>query len=162
MISPQFTIEDALASLLTPISGLNVYVSNRRGARFFPYVTIRASIGSQLVVPTSGVYEIPIELKYSDTTTRTNQTNFESNYFNIFSELYSPTPTLALKIQDKSINTKVYMARITSQTPTIRTDKRAWERGLVLSVIATPAPLVDGLRDYDFSEALNSFYIATI
>lgn len=162
MISPQFIVEDALAGLLTPITGLNVYVSNRRGARFFPYVTIRAQIGSQLIVPASGVFELPVELSYSDSAVRTNQTTFEANYFNIFESLYSPVPSLALKIQDKSENIKIYMARITSQTPTIRTDKRAWVRGLSLSIICTPAPLIDGLREYDFSEALNSFYLGTI
>lgn len=162
MTSPQFIIEDALAGLLTPITGLNVYVSNRRGARFFPYVTIRAQIGSQLIVPASGVFQIPIELSYSDSTVRTNQTTFESNYYNIFQALYDPIPTLALKIQDKSENIKIYMARITSQTPTIRTDKRAWVRGLSLSVICTPTDKPDGLRDYDFSDELNSFYLGTI
>lgn len=162
MTSPQFIVEDALAGLLTPITGLNVYVSNRRGARFFPYATIKAQIGSQLIVPTSGVFEIPVELSYSDSAVRTTQATFESNYFDIFSALYNPIPTLALKIQNKSENIKIFMARITSQTPTIRTDKRAWVRGLSLSVICTPIDKPDGLRDYDFSEALNSFYIATI
>lgn len=162
MISPQFIVEDALAAILTPITGLNVYVSNRRGARFFPYATIRAQIGSQLIAPTSGVYEVPVELSYSDSAVRTTQAIFESNYFEIFSALYDPVPTLALKIQDKSENIKIYMARITSQTPTIRTDKRAWARGLSISVICTPTDKPDGLRDYDFSEALNSFYIGTI
>ena len=151
-----------MAGLLTPITGLNVYISNRRGARFFPYVTIKAQIGSQLIVPTSGVFEIPVELSYSDSAVRTTQATFESNYFDIFSALYNPIPTLALKIQNKSENIKIFMARITSQTPTIRTDKRAWVRGLSLSVICTPIDKPDGLRDYDFSEALNSFYIATI
>ena len=83
MISPQFIVEDALAGLLTPITGLNVYISNRRGARFFPYVTIRAQIGSQLIVPTSGVFEIPVELSYSDSAVRTTQATFESNYFDL-------------------------------------------------------------------------------
>ena len=162
MTSPQFIVEDALAGLLTPITGLNVYVSNRRGARFFPYVTIRAQIGSQLIVPASGVFEIPVELSYSDSAVRTSQSNFESNYYNIFQTLYDPIPTLALKIQDKSENIKIYMARIANQTPTVRTDKRAWVRGLSLSVICTPVDKPDGLRDYDFSDELNSFYLGTI
>lgn len=162
MNSPQFIIEDALASLLTPITGLNVYASNRRGARFFPYVAIRAQIGSQLIVPASGVYEIPVEISYSDSAVRTSQANFESAYYSIFSNLYSPTPSLALKIQDKSENVKIYMARITGQNPTIRTDKRAWVRGLTVLVICTPAQLIDGLREYDFSDKLNSFYLGTI
>jgi hypothetical protein len=56
----------------------------------------------------------------------------------------------------------MYMARIVSQAPTIRTDKRAWQRGLTLNIFATPQEDEDGLRNYDFSDQLNSFYIATI
>jgi len=160
MTSPQFIIEDALEAILTPISGLNVYVSNRRGARFFPYVTIRAQIGSQLIVPDSGVFEVPIELSYSDSAVRTNQATFESNYFEIFATLYEANAdTLKQKIEDETNLLKVYTARITSQTPTVRTDKRAWVRGLNLSVIATPAEYIAALQ---FNDHRNSQYIGAI
>lgn len=160
MTSPQFILEDALAGLLTPISGLNVYVSNRRGGRFFPYVTIRSALGGQLIVPASGVFEIPVELSYSDSITRTNQASFESNYFEIFQALYEEGSTLAARIENETTSLKVYMARITSQTPTIRSDKRAWVRGLSLSVIGTKVfPYIASL---DFSDHRNSQYIGAI
>ena len=162
MTSPQFIIEDALEAILTPISGLNVYVSNRRGARFFPYVTIRASIGSQLIVPASGVFEVPVELSYSDSAVRTNQTTFESNYFEVFAALYEESDTLRARIEDETTNLKVYMARITSQSPTIRTDKRAWVRGLNLSVIASKVPAGAYTASLDFSDHRNSQYIGAI
>jgi hypothetical protein len=162
MISPQFKIEDALASLLTPISGLNVVISNRTGARLFPYAAIRASIGRQYIVPYSGVFEVTAEINYSDSATRTTQAIFDDNYYNIFSTLYANTNNLALKVQDNVTDLKVFMGRITSQTPTIRADKRAWQRGLTLSFIVTPDVNADGLRNYDFSEIRNSFYLGTI
>jgi hypothetical protein len=162
MTSPQFKIEDALASLLTPIPGLNVCIANRGGLRLFPYATIKASIGSQQIIPYSGVFEISVELNYSDSATRTTQAIFDDNYYNIFYALYSNNNTLVTKVQDNVTDLKVFMGRITSQSPSIRTDKRAWQRGLTLSFIVTPDANADGLRDYDFSEALNSFYLATI
>jgi hypothetical protein len=162
MTSPQFKIEDALASLLTPIPGLNVCVANRRGLRLFPYATIKASIGSQQIVPYSGVFEISVELNYSDSATRTTQAIFDDNYYNIFSALYANTNNLALKVQDNVTDLKVFMGRITSQSPSIRADKRAWQRGLTLSFIVTPDANADGLRNYDFSEIRNSFYLGTI
>jgi len=162
MTSPQFKVEDALASLLTPVSGLNVYTTNRTGLRLFPYASINASIGSQQIVPYSGVFEISVELNYSDSTARTTQSIFDDTYYSIFSALYSDNNTLVTKVQDNVTDLKIFMGRITSQSPSIRANKRAWQRGLTLSFIVTPDANADGLRDYDFSDALNSFYLATI
>ena len=162
MISPQFKIEDALAAILIPISGLNVFTSNRRGARLFPYVTIQASLGAQQIIPYSGVFEVGVDIAYSDSATLTSQASFDATYFDIFQKLYSDNNTLVNKVQDKLTDLKVFMGRITSQSPTIRADKRAWQRGLSLSFIVTPDENADGLREYDFSDALNSFYLGTI
>jgi hypothetical protein len=160
--SCQYEVEDAVADLLTGISGLNVYTTNRTGRRLFPYATISASLNSQLLGNYTGVYDLNVAVNYSDTAAKISQEDFDSQYCQIFEAFYEETPTLAYKIQDKILNTKVYMARILSQSPTIRTNKRAWQRGLTLNVIATPSELSDGLRDYDFSDALNSFYLGTI
>ena len=162
MISPQFKIEDALAAILIPISGLNVFTSNRRGARLFPYVTIQASLGAQQIIPYSGVFEVGVDIAYSDSATLTSQASFDATYFDIFQKLYSDNNTLVNKVQDKLTDLKVFMGRITTQTPTIRADKRAWQRGLTLSFIVTPDPTADGTRNYDFSDFLNSFYLGTI
>jgi hypothetical protein len=162
MITPQFKIEDALASLLTPILGLNVLTSNRTGARLFPYATIKASIGRQYIVPYSGVFEVAVEINYSDSAARTTQAVFDATYYDVFSTLYANTNNLALKVQNNVTDLKVFMGRITSQTPTIRADKRAWQRGLTLSFIVTPDANADGLRNYNFSEIRNSFYLVTI
>ena len=162
MISPQFKIEDALAAILTPISGLNVFTSNRRGARLFPYVTIQASLGAQQIIPYSGVFEVGVDIAYSDSATLTSQANFDATYFNIFQRLYPDNNTLVNKVQDKVTDLKIFMGRITSQSPTIRADKRAWQRGLTLSFIVTPDENAGGLREYDFSDAFNSFYLGTI
>jgi hypothetical protein len=160
--SCQYEVEDAIADLLASVSGLNVYTTNRTGRRLFPYVTISASINTQLLGNYTGVYDLNVAVNYSDTAAKVSQEDFDSEYCSIFEAFYSEAPTLATKIQDNVTNTKIYMARIVSQSPTIRTDKRAWQRGLTLNLFATPSETSDGLRDYDFSEALNSFYIATI
>jgi hypothetical protein len=138
MITPQFKIEDALASLLTPISGLNVFVSNRIGSRLFPYVTVKASLGKQYISPYSGVFEVTAEINYSDSATRITQASFDATYYDIFATLYSNNNTLVAKVQNNLTNLKIFMARITSQNPTIRSDKKAWQRGLTFSFIVTP------------------------
>lgn len=160
--STQHETEEAIARLLGAVSGVNVYTANRVGKRLMPYVTIQASINSQLLGNYSGVYDLNVSVNYSDTAAKISQEDFDSKYCEIFEAFYEETPTLETKIQNEIYNTKVYMARILSQAPSIRTERDAWVRGLTINIFATPDAASDGLRDYDFSEDLNSFYIATI
>ena len=160
--SVQINIEDAIEGLLANVPNLNTYKTNRVGAKLFPFATISASVGGQLLGNYTGVYEVDISVDYSDTAAKISQENFDSTYCSIFEAFYEETPPLFTKIQNNILDTKVYTARITSQTPTIRTAKRAWQRGLRISVICTPSELDDGLRYLDFSEERNSMYVAVI
>jgi hypothetical protein len=160
--SVQINVEDALATLLSSVSGLNVYKTNRVGAKLFPFATISASIGGQLLGNYTGVYEVSVEIDYSNTAAKISKEAFDAEYCLIFEAFYSETPPLFTKIQNNIVNTEVYTARITGQTPTIRTAKRAWQRGLKMSLICTPSELYDGLRSLNFSERENSMYVAVI
>jgi hypothetical protein len=160
--SVQINVEDAVAGLLASISGLNVYKTNRVGAKLFPSATISASVGGQLLGNYTGVYDMSVAIDYSDTAAKISQEAFDSTYCSIFEAFYSETPPLFTKIQNNIVDTKVYTARITGQTPTIKTAKRAWQRGLRISLICTPSELDDGLRFLDFSEQRNSMYVGVI
>ena len=160
--SVQINIEDAIENLLANVPNLNTYKTNRVGAKLFPFATISASVGGQLLGNYTGVYEVAVTIDYSDTAAKISQEAFDAEYCSIFEAFYSETPPLFTKIQNNIADTKVYTARITGQTPTIRTAKRAWQRGLKMSLICTPSELDDGLRFLDFSEERNSMYVAVI
>jgi len=160
--SIQYNLENAIASLLAGVSGVNVYTANRIGRRLMPYITIQANINSQLLGNFTGVYDLNVAVNYSDTASKTSQDQFDETYCRIFESFYEEAPSLVFKIQSEISKTRVYMARIISQTPSIRSQREAWVRGLTINVFATPDESVGGLRNYDFSKALNSFYIATI
>ena len=160
--SVQINIEDAIENLLANVPNLNTYKTNRVGAKLFPFATISASVGGQLLGNYTGVYEVAVTIDYSDTAAKISQEAFDAEYGSIFEAFYSETPPLFTKIQNNIVDTKVYTARITGQTPTIRTAKRAWQRGLKMSLICTPSELDDGLRFLDFSEERNSMYVAVI
>jgi len=164
--SIQFQIEDGIAALLTGISGLNVYTTNRTGRRLFPYVTISASIGGQLLGNYTGVYDLNVAVNYSDTAVKVSQEDFDAEYCEIFEAFYSETPTLASKIDAQiSPPAVVYMAQITSQTPTIRTSSRAWQRGLTMRVMASPVQSPDVaayIAALQFNDHRNSQYIGAI
>jgi hypothetical protein len=160
--SVQINIEDAIENLLANVPSLNTYKTNRVGAKLFPFATISASVGGQLLGNYTGVYEVSVSVDYSDTAAKISQEDFDNTYCQIFEAFYEETPPLFTKIQNNILDTKVYTARITSQTPTIKTAKRAWQRGLRISVICTPSELDDGLRFLDFSEQRNSMYVGVI
>lgn len=162
--SIQYITENAVSGLLDSISGLNVYTANRTGRRLFPYVTIQAFINTQLLGNYTGVYDLNVAVNYSDTAVSTTQEDFDAEYCNIFESFYSETPTLQAKIQAELASGTCYMARIVSQSPTIRTDKRAWQRGLTLNVFTTPAQAgaVSYTASLDFSDNRNSQYIGAI
>ena len=160
--SVQINIEDAIENLLANVPNLNTYKTNRVGAKLFPFATISASVGGQLLGNYTGVYEVSVSVDYSDTAAKISQENFDSTYCQIFEAFYEETPPLFTKIQNNIVNTKVYTARITGQTPTIRTAKRAWQRGLKMILICTPSELEDGLRSLNFFEGENSMYVAVI
>ena len=160
--SVQINIEDAIENILANVPNLNTYKTNRVGAKLFPFATISASVGGQLLGNYTGVYEVSVSVDYSDTAAKISQEDFDNTYCQIFEAFYEETPPLFTKIQNNILDTKVYTARITGQTPTIRTAKRAWQRGLKMSLICTPSELDDGLRFLDFSEERNSMYVAVI
>lgn len=155
-------MEDALENLLSQIPNLNIYKTNRIGAKLFPSATISASVGGQLLGNYTGVYEVAVTIDYSDTAAKISQEVFDAEYCSIFEAFYSETIPLFTKIQNNILDTKVYTARITGQTPTIKTAKRAWQRGLKMSLICTPSEADDGLRFLNFHEKRNSMYIGVI
>jgi len=166
--SIQYLVEDAVAGLIDSISGLNVYTANRTGKRLFPFASVQANINTQLLGNFTGVYDLNVAVNYSDTAVKVSQEDFDSEYCEIFEAFYSESPTLKAKIQAELdlIGGTCYMARIVSQSPTIRTDKRAWQRGLTLNIFATPLPAVAPAPSYiaalQFNDHRNSQYIGAI
>jgi hypothetical protein len=160
--SPDYQLEQSIASLFTTVTGVNVYTTTRTGAKLFPYISISARPIGQLVTPYSGVYNMQVAVDYSNSSAKVSFSTFDSTYLDIFACLYGTGQSLQFEIQENSTDLHVYMARISSQTPTIEVGKRAWKRGLVISAIVTPDPTGDGQANLDFSEFLNSQYLAVI
>jgi len=158
----QYIIEDAVAGLLAGVSDINIYTTNRTGKRLFPYLTISASTNDQLLGNYTGVYDLSVAVNYSDTAAKISQEDFDSKYCQIFEAFYEETPTLQSKIQAELNAGTCYMARIMSQSPSRRNDKRAWQRGMTLNILATPAGGGVYIASLDFSDYRNSQYVGAI
>ena len=164
--SIQYNLENAIASLMAGVSGVNVYTANRIGRRLMPYITIQASINGQLLGNFTGVYDLNVAVNYSDTAAKTTQEEFDAEYCNIFEQFYSETPTLASKIDAQiAAPAVIYAAQITGQSPTIRTAKRAWQRGLTMRVVASPVQAPEPaayIAALQFNDHRNSQYLGAI
>lgn len=160
--SAEYQLEQAIVPLFSHIFGLNIYTTNRTGSKVLPNVTISAKPVRQLVSPYSGVYEMNVSINYSQTSAKYSEVQFDEEYLDIFGSLYSIPMSLKEKIQNNTTDLKIYMARISAQTPTINVGKRAWTKGLVINAIVTPDEISDGLYSYEFDDSKNSLYLATI
>lgn len=160
--SPNYYLEQSISALFSAVSGVNVYTTTRIGAKLFPYISISAKPVRQMCDPYSGVFEMDVSVNYSDTSTKVSANSFDSTYLDVFASLYDSGQSLLSKIQDETGDIHVYMARISSQTPTILMQKSSWMRGLTISAIVTPKQNALGLRSLDFSDYLNSQYLALV
>lgn len=160
--SAEYKVEQSLVQLFNSITGLNVYTTNTTGSRLFPSVVISSRAREQLVSPYSGVFDVFTEIQYSQTSARYTASEFDDEYLNVFGSLYSQSPELTAKMQDVSSGILFYMCRISEQTPTILDNKKAWKRTIGITSYVTPDENTVGLRDYEFDDFLNSFYLATI
>lgn len=165
--SHEFELEQAVKGILTPINDditpitppISIYTTNRIGPKVSPYISISARTIRQLIQPYSGVYQMEVNVEYVIRTL--NGLEVEEPYQYVFALLYDEATTLAYKINFNSNNLQTYMARISAETPSVQTN-RAYRKSITISAIVTPNVLGDGIRFYDFSDELNSFYLATI
>jgi hypothetical protein len=59
MASIEREVENALLNVVSGIGGVNFFTSERGTARTLPSVTVQAQIGSEELVPFSGVFKTP-------------------------------------------------------------------------------------------------------
>jgi hypothetical protein len=59
MASIEREVENALLNVVSGIGGVNFFTSERGTARTMPSVTVQAQIGSEELVPFSGVFKTP-------------------------------------------------------------------------------------------------------
>jgi len=164
--SHEYELEQAIYGILADINNdvttspaISIYTQNRIGAKVSPYITISAKTQRQLIQPYSGVYEMEATIEVVMRTF--NASIIDEVYQYVLALLYDEATTLVYKIESNSTNLKTYMARITSQTPSIKTN-RGHKQSLVITAIVTPSALGDGIRFLDFSNYLNSQYLALV
>jgi hypothetical protein len=134
MISIERQIENGLATALAGISGVNIYKSDTEGQRLLPNIVIQVSIGSEEVIPYSGVFRCPATITYATRADTTTRSTFDVKFQEILQVMYQ-SPNLASVLTTDTL--KVFLANVSSESPEIRADNRTWAKTLSLDISCT-------------------------
>jgi hypothetical protein len=115
MASIEREVENALLNVVSGIGGVNFFTSERGTARTLPSVTVQAQIGSEELVPFSGVFKTPASITYVARADTTARADFDAKFYDILEQLYRD-PDLASYLTDHS-NITFYVAKVTATPP---------------------------------------------
>jgi len=135
MASIEREVENALLNVVSGITGVNFFTSERGTARTMPSVTVQAQISGEEVMPFSGVFRTPASITYVARADTTARADFDSKFTDILEQLYR-SPDLASYLTDHS-NITFYVAKVTDDSPAINGQNRTWSRAMTLDIMAT-------------------------
>ena len=134
MTSIERQLEESLATALAGVTGLNIFKSDTEGARLLPSLVIQVSIGSEEIIPYSGVFRCPATITYSTRADTTTRAELDSKFHEILQVMYQ-SPNLASVLSTASL--KVFLANVTSESPEIKSENRTWSKSLSLDISCT-------------------------
>jgi len=126
-------LEDSLASAIS-VSGVNVYKSDYEGSRLLPSLVIQVGIGSEELVPFSGVFKCPATLTYSARADTTDRTELDTKWYAILQTFYQD-PSIESILTTATL--EVFLAKVTSESPGIITDRRIWTKTTNIDITCT-------------------------
>jgi len=126
-------LEDSLASAIS-VSGVNVYKSDYDGSRLLPSLVIQVGIGSEELVPFSGVFKCPATLTYSARADTTDRTELDTKWYAILQTFYQD-PSIESILTTATL--EVFLAKVTSESPGIITDRRIWTKTTNIDITCT-------------------------
>jgi len=126
-------LEDSLASAIS-VSGVNVYKSDYDGSRLLPSLVIQVGIGSEELVPFSGVFKCPATLTYSARADTTDRTELDTKWYAILQTFYQD-PSIESILTTATL--EVFQAKVLSESPGIITDRRIWTKTTNIDITCT-------------------------
>lgn len=126
-------LENSLASAIG-VSGVNVYKSDYEGSRLLPSLTIQVSIGSEELVPYSGVFKCPAVLTYSARADTTSRATLDSAWVAILQTFYQ-TPSIESILTTATL--EVFQCKVMNESPGIINDRRIWTKTINLDITCT-------------------------
>ena len=135
MASIERETEKGLLNVVSAITGVNAYTSERSGARTLPSLVIQAQIGNELIGPFTGVFKVPAIITYTEKADLISRSNFDLKFQNIINEFYR-NPDLPTYLTNATSAT-FYLAKVTSESPRISAYNRTWSKSITLDINVT-------------------------
>lgn len=126
-------LEDSLASAIS-VSGVNIYKSDYDDSRLLPSLVIQVGIGSEELVPYSGVFKCPATLTYSARADTTDRTELDAKWYAILQTFYQ-NPSIESILTTATL--EVFQAKVVSESPGIITDRRIWTKTTNIDITCT-------------------------
>lgn len=126
-------LEDSLASAIA-VSGVNIYKSDYEGLRLLPSLVIKVEIGSEELVPFSGVFLCPATLTYSARADTTTRTDLDEIWYSILQSFYQ-SPSIESVLTSATL--QVFQCKVMNESPGIITDRRIWTKTTNLDIRCT-------------------------
>jgi hypothetical protein len=126
-------LEDSLASAIS-VSGVNIYKSDYEGSRLLPSLVIQVGIGSEELVPFSGVFKCPATLTYSARADTATRTDLDTAWYAILQTFYQ-SPTIESILTTATL--EVFQCKVMSESPGIITDRRIWTKTTNIDITCT-------------------------
>ena len=169
MASIEREVENALLNVVSGVTGMNFFTRERGTARTMPSVTVQAQIGSEELVPFSGVFKTPASITYVARADTTARADFDAKFYDILEQLYR-SPDLASYLTTNS-NITFYVAKVTGDSPAVISQNRTWNKIITMDIITTaqkasievPSPLAFyGFNNNSQSVPSNTYELTNI
>ena len=135
MASIEREVERGLLNAVSGVTGVNPYTSERESPRLLPSLVAQARIGSELLGPFTGVFNVPATLTYTAKADGNTRAAFDSKLQSIVAQLYRD-PDLPSYLTNATSAT-FYLARVASESPEIIARNRTWAKTITLDINAT-------------------------
>lgn len=135
MASIEREVERGLLNAVSGVTGLNAYTSERDEPRLLPHIVARATIGSELLGPFTGVFNLPTTLTYTAKADENTRAAFDSKFQSLVAELYR-SPDLPTYLTNVTSIT-IYQAKMVNESPEIISRNRTWAKTISLDINAT-------------------------
>jgi len=136
-------VEAGLKEMLSgAITGVAFHLSQETIEKDPPFLAIRATLGSEVPTPGSGVFEVPVEIVLAERADDTTAQAFNVKSAQLLQAFYHDNSTVSRLNATTAIGAaRAYRAEITGSESGVEGDERLLTRTLSLTVFAYPGSI---------------------
>lgn len=133
-------IEAGLKEMLaSAVTGVAYHLSQETIEKDPPFLAIRATLGAEVPVAGSGVFEVPVEILLAERADDTTAQAFNVKSAQLLQAFYHDTSTVARLNATTAIGAaRVYRCDVTGSESGVEGDERLFSRTVSLTVVAYP------------------------